>query len=139
MGLIPFPRQRFSRSFLFCPLLSAQVLVSAAWKAAREAWTWPSPKLARKLRCYSESWNNGGNMKELPKEKFKVLAEVYGWSPDYAKGFVDGEISRLRGKKPSEHALIGIDEYCLGFRAGYFERQNLASAEESPGQPSARR
>ena len=61
-------------------------------------------------------------MKELQKEKFKVLAEVYGWSPDYAKGFVDGEISRLRGKKPSEHALIGIDEYCLGFRAGYYER-----------------
>jgi hypothetical protein len=78
-------------------------------------------------------------MKELQKEKFKVLAEVYGWSPDYAKGFVDGEIARLRGKKPSEHAMIGIDEYCLGFRAGYFERQNLASTEDLPGLPSARR
>ena len=97
------------------------------------------PYLARILPWYSACRNNGGNMKELPKEKFKVLAEVYGWSPEYAKGFVDGEISRLRGKKPSEHALIGIDDYCLGFRAGYFERQNLASTEESPGRPSARR
>ena len=78
-------------------------------------------------------------MKELQKEKFKVLAEVYGWSPEYAIGFVDGEFSRLRGKKPSEHALIGIDEYCLGFRAGYFERQKLASTGELPGLPSARR
>jgi hypothetical protein len=95
--------------------------------------------LARKLHCHSLGWNDGGNMKELQKEKFKVLAEVYGWSPEYAKGFVDGEISRLRGKKPSEHALIGIDEYCLGFRAGYFERQNLASTGDLPGLPSARR
>jgi hypothetical protein len=78
-------------------------------------------------------------MKEMPKEKFKVLASVYGWSPEYAKGFVDGEISRLRGKKPSEHALIGIDEYSLGFRAGYFERQNPAATGDLPGLPEARR
>ena len=83
--------------------------------------------------------DNGGHMKELPKEKFKVLAEVYGWSLEYAKGFVDGEISRLRGRKPSKHVLIGIDEYCLGYRAGYFERQKLAAAEELPDQPWARR
>jgi len=78
-------------------------------------------------------------MKELSNEKFKVLAEVYGWSLDYAQGIVDGEISRLRGKKPSKHVLIGIDEYSLGFRAGYFERLNLASTEALPGLPSARR
>ena len=63
-------------------------------------------------------------MRDLPKEKFKVLAAMYDWSLDYAKGYVDGEISRLRGRKASEHALIGIDEYCLGFRTGYFDRQN---------------
>lgn len=78
-------------------------------------------------------------MKDLPKEKFKVLAEVYGWSPDYAKGFVDGETCRLRGKMPTKHVLIGIDEYGLGFRAGYFERRNHSSTEENPGLPSARR
>ena len=78
-------------------------------------------------------------MKELQQEKFKVLAAVHGWSPEYATGFVDGEIFRLWGKKPSEHFLIGMDEYCLGFRAGYFERQNRAATKENPGPPSARR
>lgn len=62
-------------------------------------------------------------MNILSREKFKVLAEKNGWSHDHAKGYVDGESSRRRGKSPSKLALIGIDEYCLGFRAGYFERQ----------------
>ena len=62
-------------------------------------------------------------MNELFKEKFKTLAEKSGWSLDHAKGFVDGEASRTRGKTPSKLALIGIDEYCRGFRAGYFERE----------------
>jgi hypothetical protein len=62
-------------------------------------------------------------MKVLSREKFKVLAEKNGWSLDHAQGFVDGESSRRRGKPPSKYALIGIDEYCLGFRSGYFERQ----------------
>jgi hypothetical protein len=71
-------------------------------------------------------------MKVQSKEKFKVLAERNGWSLDHAQGFVDGESSRRRGKPPSKYALIGIDEYCLGFRAGYFERrqQDRASAGE---------
>ena len=76
-------------------------------------------------------------MNVLSREKFKVLAEKHGWSPDHAKGFVDGESARRRGKTPSKLALIGIDEYCLGFRAGYFERQHQDSARyaipEAPG------
>jgi len=64
-------------------------------------------------------------MKVLPQEKFKMLAEIYDWSLDRAQGFVDGENSRLWGKKPSQHVLIGSDEYSLGFRAGYFERRNV--------------
>ena len=76
-------------------------------------------------------------MKVLSREKFKVLAERNGWSLDHAQGYVDGEISRRRGKPPSKYALIGIDEYCLGFRAGYFERQHSGSARsvraETPG------
>jgi len=66
----------------------------------------------------------GNNMKVLSKEKFKVLAEINGWSHDHAKGYVDGEICRRRGTTPSKYAQIGIDEYCLGFRAGYYERKN---------------
>ncbi len=63
-------------------------------------------------------------MKLLSSEKFRVLAEVNGWSLAHAEGYVDGETSRRRGNPPSQYALIGIDEYSLGFRAGYFERQN---------------
>ena len=66
----------------------------------------------------------GNNMKVLSKEKFKVLAEINGWSHDHAKGYVDGEICRRRGTMPPKYAQIGIDEYCLGFRAGYYERKN---------------
>ena len=75
-------------------------------------------------------------MNVLSREKFKVLAEKNGWSLDHAKGFVDGEISRRRGKAPSKLALIGIDEYCLGFRSGYFERRRPGSTRPAmPGAP----
>ena len=70
---------------------------------------------------------NRGNVKVLTKEKCQVLAERNGWSIERAKGYVDGETCRQRARKPSKYALIGIDEYSLGFRAGYYERQNGAS------------
>ena len=85
-------------------------------------------------------------MKILSNEKSKVLAERNGWSLAQAEGYVDGEIFRRRGKTPSNYAQIGIDEYCLGFRAGYYERktierpnQNLASMASLPGLPLTRR
>ena len=56
----------------------------------------------------------------LAKEKFKVLAQQNGWTLAQAEGYVDGQTSRQRGKVPSNYTLIGIDDYCLGFRAGYF-------------------
>jgi hypothetical protein len=64
--------------------------------------------------------------------KVQVLAERNGWSLARAQGFVDGEISRRRGAPPSTYARVGIDEYCLGFRAGYYERgksQPMAAAK----------
>lgn len=78
-------------------------------------------------------------MKVLSKEKFKVLAEANGWSLDYARGYVDGETFRLRGKSPSHYVLIGIDEYSRGFRAGYYERRNPASTVSHPDLPMAGR
>ena len=59
-------------------------------------------------------------MKVLSKEKSKVLAEQNGWTLAQAQGYVDGQAARKRGKVPSKFTLVGIDEYCLGFRAGYF-------------------
>ena len=70
-------------------------------------------------------------MNELAREKIKVVAERNGWSLDHAKGYVDGETSRRRGKMPSRLTLVGIDEYCLGFRAGYFERQQPGAAHSA--------
>ena len=64
-------------------------------------------------------------MKVLSTERSKQLAEQNGWSLAYAQGNVDGETSRRLGKAPALHAVVGIDEYSLGFRAGFFERQNL--------------
>jgi hypothetical protein len=56
------------------------------------------------------------------KEKSQMLAELYGWSLSSAQGYVDGEIFRKRHKAPADDLLVGIDEYSLGFRAGYFNR-----------------
>ena len=76
-------------------------------------------------------------MKVLSMEKSKVLATRNGWSLAHAEGYIDGETFRRRGKTPSMYAQIGIDEYCLGFRASYYDRQNPASAARFPGLPVA--
>ena len=59
----------------------------------------------------------------LSKEKAKVLAEQYGWSLDFAEGYVDGEACRRRRRTLPVQASVGIDEYSMGFRAAYFNRR----------------
>jgi hypothetical protein len=81
----------------------------------------------------------GRNMNVLSREKSRVLAEKYGWTLARAEGYVDGEISRRRGKKPSTHVQIGIDDYSLGFRASYYERQNPVSTVGSVQLPLVRK
>jgi hypothetical protein len=63
-------------------------------------------------------------MKVLSEERSEALAEKNGWSLARAEGYIDGESFRRRGSTPPKFAQIGIDEYCLGFRAGYYERNN---------------
>jgi len=65
-----------------------------------------------------------GETESLSKEKFRLLAERNGWSLAYAEGYVEGEYHRRRGKLMGAYAAIGMDEYCLGFRAGYYERKD---------------
>jgi hypothetical protein len=79
-----------------------------------------------------------GSMKVLSKEKSKFLAEKYGWSLARAQGFVDGETSRRRRAQPSAYVQVGIDEYCLGFRASYYERQKPVSVEHPVRVPAVR-
>lgn len=64
----------------------------------------------------------GAEMKSLSDEKIKALAERNGWSLAFARGYVEGETRRRRGTAPTKHAQVGIDEFSLGFRAGYYER-----------------
>jgi hypothetical protein len=66
-------------------------------------------------------------MKLLSEEKSKILADKHGWSIARAQGYVAGEASRRRDEVPSTYALIGIDDYAVGFRAGYFVRQSPRS------------
>ena len=63
-------------------------------------------------------------MKILAKEKAQVLAETHQWSLRFAEGYLNGEMHRRRGKRPNSVELIGRDEYCLGFRTGYFRPQD---------------
>jgi hypothetical protein len=77
------------------------------------------------------------SVRYLPKEKFRVLAEANGWSLEHARGYVDGEAFRLRGKQPSKYALVGIDEYCLGFRAGYYQREAPELSADVSAPPAA--
>jgi len=77
----------------------------------------------------------GDNMRVLLEEKIKVLAEANSWSPVFAQGFLEGETARRRGTLPSKYAQIGIDQFCLGFRAGYYDRKNAGSS--APVAPAA--
>lgn len=61
-------------------------------------------------------------------EKFKVVAQRSGWTPEYANGHSDGEACRLRGTAPSTYLRVGVDEYAKGFRAGYFGRPAVPAA-----------
>ena len=69
----------------------------------------------------------GDDMKRLSEEKLKILAGKYGWSIARAKGYVAGQASRRSGTVPSTYALVGIDDYCQGFRAGFFVRASHRS------------
>jgi hypothetical protein len=75
-------------------------------------------------------------MKIPPEQMSKALAEKNGWTLEFADGFLNGEYSRKFGAKPSPYGMVGRDEYCLGFRAGYFERGTAASMRvEIPAAP----
>ena len=76
-----------------------------------------------------------GAMQILSREKSKVLAEQHGWSLTIAEGYVDGEACRRRGKPPPAHAVVGMDEYSEGFRAGYYLRSPDSTRSDSRNPP----
>jgi hypothetical protein len=64
----------------------------------------------------------------------KVLAKQNGWSRVYAEGYAAGETLRRQGQTLSSYGMVGIDEWALGFRAGYFERERQSpDSARAPG------
>ena len=52
-------------------------------------------------------------------EDFRDLAEKYGWSEAFAEGYIDGRAARTRGAQNARYPVGDLDEYRLGFLAGY--------------------
>ena len=63
----------------------------------------------------------GGSI-NAPQQRAGLLAKRHASSSTRAQGFLDGEMARRRGSAPSTYVRVGMDEYCMGFRAGYFVR-----------------
>jgi hypothetical protein len=75
-------------------------------------------------------------MTDLSRERCRGLAEKNGWSLARAEGFLDGEAFRRSALTPPKYAQVGIDDYSLGFRAGYYERNTRAPAgSDKPATP----
>ena len=65
----------------------------------------------------------------LIKQNSGILAEQNGWSTAYTEGYLEGRHHRRLGKALGAYAMVGIDAYPLGYRAGYFERNDPRLAQ----------
>ena len=70
----------------------------------------------------------GNATKVASAKKLKIVSDQYGCSIAYAHGYLEGEALRTRGAPASDYALVGIDDFAVGFRAGYFLRNRRRSA-----------
>ena len=57
--------------------------------------------------------------------EFKTLANE-GPSSAYANGVADGQSARAGGSALTLYLQVGIDDYAIGFRAGFFGQLNHA-------------
>ena len=62
----------------------------------------------------------------LIKQNSGILANQNGWSTAYSEGYLEGRYNQRLGKSLGTYVKVGIDDYPLGYRAGYFERKNPA-------------
>ena len=69
----------------------------------------------------------GNATKVASAKKLKLLSDRHGCSIAYAQGYLEGEVFRSRGELPSDYARVGIDDFAVGFRAGYFLRNRRRS------------
>ena len=66
-------------------------------------------------------------------EKPEVLAEDSSRTTEFERGYVHGEQSRQLNALPPKYLMFGIDDYALGFRAGYFANVRTAPSAGSVG------
>ena len=92
----------------------------------------PDKSMARKLLNSPALHQLGARMKTYTERKSSVIAENNGWSADFTEGYLKGEYSRRSSVKLSSYAMVGLDEYCRGLRAGYFERKSPLTARAQP-------
>lgn len=67
-------------------------------------------------------------MDALSREKARSIAKQWGWSLTRAEGYVEGQMYRQEGLKPTAYQKVGVDDYAKGFRAGFFEQANGSAA-----------
>jgi hypothetical protein len=79
-----------------------------------------------------------GNMRDLARQKRDKLAQEMGWTLERAEGYIEGERFRRQRLALSAYREVGIDEYALGFRAGYYKRDDEHSAANIQKKSSAR-
>jgi len=53
------------------------------------------------------------------KDDFRDLAEKNGWSEAFAEGYIDGKAARTNGAQTHRYPVGDLDEYRMGFLAGY--------------------
>ncbi len=70
-------------------------------------------------------------MKALPRKDGPALAEEMGWTQERVNGYMDGERYRREKLTLSMYHRVGIDEYALGFRTGYYEQNAKPVFSES--------
>ncbi len=68
-----------------------------------------------------------GALEILSEKRCEAFAEQN--SRSYAERYVTGEALRRRGQTLQGYAMVGIDKWAQGLRAGYFGRQSPDSAQ----------
>ncbi len=64
------------------------------------------------------------NVRSLTEEKYTALSLQNDWPIEFAEGYIAGQTERRRGRPLSSYIMTGMDQYALGYRAGYFNRSN---------------
>ena len=58
----------------------------------------------------------------------RTIAEKRGWSLTRAEGYVEGELYRRGGLRPTAYQKVGIDDYARGFREGFYQPEGCLAA-----------